>query len=170
MRVPRVDEKLCHPVPPQKLAVILARRKAQSVADSLVGRCSIRIVVAADTVVSHRHHLLGKPANPGEATEMLRLLSGRTHQVITGICVARPGGSMVTGCEISSVKFRRLSSEMIHAYVSTGEPLDKAGAYGIQGHGALLVERIEGCYFNVVGLPLALLDKLLSKYRYKQVR
>jgi septum formation protein len=83
--------------------------------------------------------------------------------VITGVCVIGADGTMTKGCEVSSVRFRRLARRTIKWYLATGEPMDKAGAYGIQGRGALLVERVDGCYFNVVGLPLALLEKMLNK-------
>ncbi len=163
VRAPGTDETLSGPVPPEKLAVGLARRKALSVFKSLGRRYSDRVILAADTVVSYRHHLMGKPAGPAEARRMLGILSGRTHQVITGVCVIGSDGGMAKGYEVSSVKFRRLSPETIEWYLATGEPMDKAGAYGIQGRGALLVARVEGCYFNIVGLPLALLDRLLIK-------
>lgn len=163
VRVPRVDEKLPGAVSPEKLAAGLAERKARAVLGSLDARSRGRVVLAADTVVSYRHHLMGKPASLTEAEGMLRILSGRTHQVITGLCLVRPDGRTVTGHEASSVRFRKLSPEAIRRYVRTGEPMDKAGAYGIQGRGALLVERVEGCYFNVVGLPLALLDRMLAR-------
>lgn len=163
VHAPQVDEAFSGRISPERLAVGLARRKALSVLASLIRRRSGRAILAADTVVSYRHHLMGKPADAAEAERMLRTLSGRTHQVITGVCIIGTDGRMASGFEMSSVKFRRLSSGTIERYVATGEPMDKAGAYGIQGRGALLVERVDGCYFNVVGLPLALLDKMLIK-------
>lgn len=165
VRVSRIDENIGDPVAPERLTTRLARKKALAVLPKLSPRLRNRVVLAADTVVSYRHHLMGKPETKAEAIRMLRILSGRTHQVITGLCLVGADGRTVTGCETSSVKFRRLSLEAIERYVRTGEPMDKAGAYGIQGMGALLVERVEGCYFNVVGLPLALLDRMLSKFQ-----
>lgn len=163
VRAPQADEAHSDPISPERLAVGLARRKALSVFGSLGRRFPGRVILAADTVVSYRHHLMGKPASPAEAGRMLGILSGRTHQVITGLCLIGPDGRTATGHETSSVRFRKLSRETIQRYVRSGEPMDKAGAYGIQGRGALLVARVEGCYFNVVGLPLYLLDKLLAK-------
>lgn len=163
VRIPVTDESAGGSPGPAALSVRLARRKALAARESLRGRQGGRVILAADTVVSYRHHLLGKPESEKEAAGMLGLLSGKTHQVITGLCLAGPGGRMATGRETTAVKFRRLSPDTIRWYLSTGEHADKAGAYGIQGHGALLVERVEGCYFNVVGLPLALLDRMLTK-------
>ncbi len=159
-----VDERNGVNGSPEELSVGLAKLKAEASVRALRGRLGGRVILAADTVVSYRYHLLGKPENDREASRMLRLLSGRTHQVITGVCLAGPGGHVMTGHEASSVRFRRLSPAMVRWYVSTGEPQDKAGAYGIQGRGALLVKRVEGCYFNVVGLPLGLLDRMLAKF------
>lgn len=119
------------------------------------------IVLAADTVVIMDNKILGKPGDEQEAREMLKLLSGNIHEVVTGICVIhRPAGlagerlRIYQDAEITKVSFRRLGIKEIEAYIKSGEPMDKAGAYGIQGLGALLVEKIEGCYYNVVGLPL----------------
>ncbi|MCR4441027.1 MAG: Maf family protein [Peptococcaceae bacterium] len=119
------------------------------------------VVLAADTLVVLGNRVLGKPQDAQEAAEMLAFLSGRVHQVMTGICVVDHSENSGSGhvdvyqdVEVTSVFFRHLTSREIQAYVNSGEPLDKAGAYGIQGLGALLVERIEGCYYNVVGLPL----------------
>jgi septum formation protein len=107
---------------------------------------------------------LGKPANKADARRMLRALSGRTHEVISGVCLLRkPGGRKLLAAETTRVKFRRLSRQEIEDYVSTREPYDKAGAYAIQGRAGFFVERIEGDYFNVVGLPVALILCLLRK-------
>lgn len=164
VKAPSIDESSLKNVSPSRLAVALAKRKAESIRRRLRGRSGNRVILAADTVVIYRRHLMGKPGGRDEAEGMLRILSGRTHQVITGLCLLGTDGRSVTGHEVSSVKFRRLSPGMIRWYVSTGEPMDKAGAYGIQGRGALLVERVEGCYFNIVGLPLALVDRLIGKF------
>jgi septum formation protein len=136
-----------------------ARAKAASVAARMVPGT---LVVAADTVVVLGRKMLGKPRDSERAARMLRHLSGRLHRVLTAVAVHRAGEETgLSACEETRVRFRPLSEEEIAAYVSSGEPLDKAGAYGIQGLGALLVERLEGCYFNVVGLPLVALHRLL---------
>ncbi len=116
-------------------------------------------VVAADTLVVVKDRVLGKPQGPQEARTMLAELSGREHRVITGVTV-RWGEKERTGSRETRVRFRTLGPDEIDRYVATGEPLDKAGAYGIQGRGILLVESLEGCYTNVVGLPLGLLREL----------
>jgi septum formation protein len=121
------------------------------------------IVVGADTVVVARGFRMGKPDNEAQAVEMLRRLQGRTHEVWTGIAVVR-GQDARTAAECTRVQFGRLTEEEIRRYVATREPLDKAGAYGIQGLGALLVRRIEGDYFNVVGLPLYRLRLVLAEF------
>ena len=119
-------------------------------------------VVAADTIVVLDKTVLGKPQNAAQAKEMLALLSGKTHEVYTGVCV-RHSGKLWFGFERTKVTMRDLPAQEIDDYVATKEPLDKAGAYGIQGKGALLVKKIDGCYFNVVGLPLVCLRGLLEK-------
>lgn len=118
-------------------------------------------VVAADTVVVADDKILGKPGTEAAAQEMLRLLSGRCHEVLTGVAVQYRGKFASDVCT-TRVYFRSLTEAEIAAYAATGEPLDKAGAYGIQGRGALLVEKIEGCYNNVVGLPLTRLYAMLA--------
>ena len=119
-------------------------------------------VIAADTVVVVDEVILGKPADAQEAAAMLARLSGRTHQVLTGVAVKYAGKELAQVCA-TKVFFRELTQGEIAAYVGSGEPLDKAGAYGIQGKGALLVEKIEGCYNNVVGLPLTMLYSMLKE-------
>ena len=119
-------------------------------------------VIAADTVVVAEGVILGKPQNEEDAVEMLKQLSGKTHKVMTGIAVSYAGEMLAEVCE-TEVVFRKLTDEEIKKYVATGEPLDKAGAYGIQGMGAVLVEKINGCYNNVVGLPLTRLQLILAK-------
>ena len=118
-------------------------------------------VLGADTVVVADGRILGKPADGDEAKSMLRLLSGRTHDVLTGVCLL-DSSECRTFVERTVVRFRELSEREVQTYVDSGEPLDKAGAYGIQGRASKFVERIEGCYFNVVGLPIARLYKLLE--------
>ena len=119
-------------------------------------------VIAADTVVVAEGVILGKPKNEEDAIEMLKQLSGKTHKVMTGIAVSYAGEMLAEVCE-TEVVFRELTDEEIKKYAATGEPLDKAGAYGIQGMGAVLVEKINGCYNNVVGLPLTRLQLILAK-------
>jgi septum formation protein len=118
-------------------------------------------VLAADTIVTLDNQILGKPSNPADAARMLRLLSGRTHQVITGVALISATSTQV-GAETTAVTFRALTEQEIAAYIATGEPMDKAGAYAIQGRAARWIPRIEGDYFNVVGLPIALVSSLLD--------
>jgi septum formation protein len=119
------------------------------------------VVLGADTTVTLDGHILGKPEDPADAARILRLLSGRTHQVITGVAVVTAARTVATA-ETTAVRFLALSDEEIAAYIATGEPMDKAGAYAIQGRAARWIPRIEGCYFNVVGLPIALVSTLLE--------
>lgn len=124
------------------------------------------IVLAADTIVVFQGQVLGKPVDADDARRMLLSLSGSVHDVMTGICVSKgkgPARIIYQDVELTKVYFRELSPREIEAYVESGEPLDKAGAYGIQGLGGMLVERIEGCYYNVVGLPLVRTMNLLRK-------
>jgi septum formation protein len=121
-----------------------------------------QIVIGADTTVVVDDEMLGKPGDAGEAEVMLGKLSGRTHTVITAVAVCRSGETWSSVEEVE-VTFRKLSSGEIKSYVATGEPMDKAGAYGIQGFGATIVDRIEGDYFAVMGLPLARLVRLLAE-------
>ena len=135
-----------------------------------VGKCQAVVkikgdslpVIAADTVVVAEGVILGKPQNAEDAVEMLKQLSRKTHKVLTGIAVSYAGEMLAEVCE-TKVVFRDLTDEEIKNYVATGEPLDKAGAYGIQGKGAVLVEKIDGCYNNVVGLPLTRMQLILAK-------
>jgi septum formation protein len=132
----------------------LARDKARSVPGDLV--------LGADTTVLLDDTLLEKPADPADALRMLRRLQGRTHEVITSVAlVAR--GTLYQATDITRVTFRPASDTLLEAYIATGEPMDKAGAYGIQGYGAALVERIEGDFFGVMGLPLRLVLQLLEE-------
>ncbi len=123
------------------------------------------LVISADTIVVYERQILGKPSTENEAYEMLKLLSGKTHQVYTGIGLfLKKYDGLKLDAVCTNVTFRKLSEEEILAYINTGEPFDKAGAYGIQGQGALLVERIEGCYYNVVGFPLAKFYLMLNEF------
>jgi len=144
---------------PIAYVVRLAREKAQAVFNELGD--SRAVVLGADTTVTLDNHILGKPADAADAARMLRMLSGRTHRVITGVAVVTAKGAEVAA-EVTAVRFLTLSDEEIAAYVATGEPMDKAGAYAIQGRAAKWIPRVEGCYFNVVGLPLALVSALLE--------
>jgi septum formation protein len=121
------------------------------------------IVLGADTTVTLDNQILGKPCDPADAARMLRLLSGRTHRVITGVALVTASRTEVAA-EVTAVKFLTLSEEEITAYIATGEPMDKAGAYAIQGRAARWIPRIEGDYSNVVGLPLALVSTLLASH------
>jgi septum formation protein len=120
-----------------------------------------QVVLGADTTVTLDNHILGKPESPSDAARMLRLLSGRTHRVITGIALVTAASTHVAA-EETAVQFLTPSEEEIAAYIATPEPIDKAGAYAIQGYAARWIPRIEGDYFNVVGLPISLLSTLLK--------
>jgi septum formation protein len=155
---PHVDER---PEPgelPEMQAARLAREKALSVAARSPGA----LVLAADTVVVLGDRAMGKPVSPADARRMLRELAGREHRVVTAVALARDG-RVRERCDVTRVQFRHLADEAIDAYVTTEEPLDKAGAYGVQGYGAVLVERIEGDFFGVMGLPLRLVVDLLEE-------
>lgn len=155
-----VDESVSPGLTPAQVVESLSARKGEAVAaEAAPGD----LVLSADTVVALDGAILGKPRDRAEAEAMLTALSGRTHQVYTGVTLLQDGRRL-TGHEVTAVTFRPLSPEEIAAYVSTGEPMDKAGAYGIQGLGALLVERLEGDYFNVMGLPLCRLGQMLAQF------
>lgn len=139
---------------PIEHAVEVAKKKARDVYSRYGGT-----VVGADTIVVLDGKILGKPKDGEEAREMLKTLSGRIHKVITGYCILHEGKE-ITGYVVTEVKFRDLSEEEIEWYVSTGEPFDKAGAYGIQGKGSILVEWIKGDYYNVVGFPMKVILEL----------
>jgi septum formation protein len=162
----------------------LAREKAQAVYDSQgtreqgtegtgtegTGACGAAdrayaqdgiVVLGADTTVTLDGHILEKPRDAEDAARMLRMLSGRTHRVITGVAVVDAQGCEVAA-EMTAVQFVKLSEQEIAEYIATGEPMDKAGAYGIQGRAAKWIPRVEGCYFNVVGLPLAVVSAMLK--------
>jgi septum formation protein len=156
-----VDERIRPGEQAREYAVRVALDKARTAA----AQFRAGIIIAADTIVVLEEHILGKPADAGDAGRMLALLSGGMHQVITGLAVMDAGtGRTITEAATTAVWFRDLTPQEISAYVGTGEPLDKAGAYGIQEKGALLVRKIEGCYFNVVGLPLSTLARILREF------
>ena len=147
------------PLDPSERVLLLSRRKAEDVA-SRVGR---GLVLGADTVVVADGEVLGKPRHAQEAREMLSRLAGRDHEVFTGLTlIDAPEGRSLSDFEVTLVRMRPLSQQETDWYVSTGEPMDKAGAYGIQGRGGVLIERIQGCFYNVVGLPLAKLTRMLG--------
>ena len=156
---PDIDEHMDRELPPEELVRRISLEKALAVQEQ-EGNTSI--IIAADTVVALDGAVLGKPADERDAARMLSALSGRTHQVFTGLTVAC-GADVRTVSEETAVTFRPLTAEEIAAYVRTGEPMDKAGAYGIQGYGALLVEGIRGDYYNVMGLPVCRLGGLLRE-------
>jgi septum formation protein len=143
----------------------LARAKAQTVFEQIAKNSADSkenlAVLGADTTVTLDGQILGKPADAADAARMLRLFSGRSHRVITGVALATEQGTEVAA-EVTAVRFLTLSDAEIEAYIATGEPMDKAGAYAIQGRAARWIPRVEGCYFNVVGLPLALVSALLE--------
>ncbi len=155
----RGGEEMDLRLPPGALVEALALAKAQEVA---AGAAPRDIVIGADTVVTVDGRVLGKPGDEAEAAAMLRALSGRVHQVYTGLAVLR-GAEVQVGHEVTAVRFRALEEREIAAYIATGEPMDKAGAYGIQGRGALLIEGIEGDYCSVVGLPVCRLGRMLAQ-------
>lgn len=145
---------------PGELPIAYAQRLARDKALAVLARHPEETVLGADTIVVVDGHLLEKPIDDADATRMLRLLSGRKHEVITGVCVANSRFQQ-TEAEVTQVWFTPLSDDEITAYVRTGEPMDKAGAYAIQGIASRWAKRVEGCYFNVVGLPVARVYRLL---------
>lgn len=143
----------------EEAALRLAALKAKAVSPQRPGA----VILAADTLVSRGREILGKPAGLQQARAMLKALSGAEHQVVTGYCLLQDGRQF-SGLAVTRVRFRSLSSREIEAYLATGEPMGKAGAYAIQGRGAALVEEVDGSYTNVVGLPLAaLIDLMLAR-------
>ncbi|OFV83893.1 MAG: septum formation protein Maf [Acidobacteria bacterium RIFCSPHIGHO2_01_FULL_67_28] len=161
---PEVDETYPGGEDPAAFAERLALAKAAQIAQRFTAKDDV-VVLGADTVVVADGEVLGKPVSADDARAMLRKLSGIAHRVITGVALAAPGAARrAVGHEVTRVFFRPLTEEEITAYVATGEPLDKAGAYAAQGRAARFVTRVEGCYFNVVGLPVALVDRLLRDW------
>ena len=157
VRVADVDETM-EPCPPEEAVARLSRKKAEA-----VPRTDREVVIGADTVVVLDGNILGKPADAADAFRMLRFLSGRRHQVMTGVTVLQ-GNRAVTVTEVTEVSFRQLTDREILDYIATGDPMDKAGSYGIQSGGALFVDGICGDYYNVVGLPLCRLGQILKEF------
>lgn len=156
VRVADIDEAMDPAKPVCEEVARVSLRKAEA-----VPRGNDDIVIAADTVVVCNGQVLGKPADEADAFRMLRLLSGKDHQVMTGLAVLR--GSAATVCtEVTDIHFRELSDREILAYIRTGEPMDKAGSYGIQGGAALFAEKMVGDYYNVMGLPVCRLWQILT--------
>ena len=153
------DERMPDTDDPAEIVRTLSRQKAEEVARDFE---KSDVIIAADTIVWFEGRALGKPKDPADAAAMLRRLSGRTHSVFTGVCVIS-GGILLSEAEESLVRFRQMSEKEIASYVASGEPMDKAGAYGAQGLGGLFVERIEGSFSNVIGLPMCRLGNMLKK-------
>jgi len=147
-----------------KYAMEMSRKKALRTAERIRPDADDTIVIGADTVVSIDGHILGKPADRKEAENMLRMLENRWHEVTTGVTlVSAKSMETITEKEVTRVKMSQYPRGFLERYISSGEPFDKAGAYGVQGLASLIVERIEGCYFNVVGLPVFRLSRMLEK-------
>ncbi|MEG2420727.1 MAG: Maf family protein [Oscillospiraceae bacterium] len=157
---PDIDERVDERVPPSEIVEQLSLQKAMAVAERAPEGA---LVIAADTIVTLEGAILGKPHDEIDAFKTLSALSGGRHQVYTGLTVLC-GERTVTEHEVTTVTFRELTEEEIDDYISTGEPMDKAGSYGIQGYGALFVSEIAGDYPNVVGLPVARLGKILESF------
>jgi septum formation protein len=161
-----IDETRNHGESPLEYVQRLAREKAEAVA--LAHKTGV--VLGADTTVVVDQHLLGQPLDDEDARKMLRLLSGKWHEVLTGVCLVRIGGETKVDVETTRVRFAAMSESEIDWYVSTGEPKGKAGAYAIQGRAALFIEEIEGDYFNIVGLPIRLVYEMASKSTRATIR
>ena len=163
--VPEVDESPLASETPADTALRLARLKALAVSAAQPGRTCI----GADTVVDVDGRNFGKPHDREDARRMLYVLSGREHAVHTGVALAQDGTILADGLETTAVRFAALDDEEIESFVSSGMGDDKAGAYAIQGIGATLVERIDGCYYNVVGLPIRLLYSLVKRLKLENL-
>lgn len=160
VKVADIDETMDASRPPQEQVAEVSARKAAAIA---AVSSPDDIIIAADTIVVVEDTILGKPHSEQEAKEMLHLLSGRTHRVMTGVTV-RKGAESVSHTEITEIRFRDLSDAEIDAYVASGDPMDKAGSYGIQNAAAIFVSGMHGDYFNVMGLPLCSLTQLLRRF------
>ncbi|MCH5193055.1 MAG: septum formation protein Maf [Oscillospiraceae bacterium] len=154
-----IDETIPEGIAAERSAEYLAVKKAEHISEKYPDS----LVIGSDTVVIIGGEILGKPADKADAERMLRKLSGKVHTVVTGVCLSLGGRSESFSNE-TKVKFYPLTDEEISAYIATGEPMDKAGAYGIQGFGSVLVEGIEGDFFNVMGLPVASLKRKIEEF------
>lgn len=151
-------------LPPDLYVRELAVLKAAVAVKAVRAEKRAAVIIAADTIVSLNGEIMGKPADSEDAYRMLKTLSGNTHEVYTGVCVINSDTGDASGKSVKTcVRFKKLTDEKIRAYIATGEPFDKAGAYGIQGMGKLLIDSISGDYFNVVGLPVAALADILER-------
>ena len=160
VRVPDTEENFPQGLSPREVVCYISREKS----DAAAALCTDdEIVITADTMVFLDDRRLGKPKDAADALAMLTALQGRRHTVCTGVTV-RQGSRILTEAESTEVCFRPATEEELRAYIATGEPMDKAGAYGIQGLGALLVEGIQGDFFNVMGLPILRLSRMLSTF------
>lgn len=157
VRVADIDETMDPAKPPFDEVARVSRKKAEA-----IPRTPEDIVIAADTIVVCDNAVLGKPADEEDAFRMLSMLSGRSHQVMTGLTVCR-GEKVTVITEVTDVHFRPLTSREIRDYIATGEPMDKAGSYGIQGGASVFADRIEGDYYNVIGLPVCRLSCILKE-------
>jgi len=145
----------------------LALMKARHVA----GKVKRGLVIGADTIIVHRRTIIGKPRNRKEARKILNRLNGSIHSVVTGIAIVNAATRKEAATSVkTSVKLKRMSDQEIESYLATGEPLGKAGAYAVQGKGAIFIERINGCYYNVVGLPLPKLADMLKKFHISLIQ
>lgn len=156
--VPQVEESCPEGLTPEETVCHISRQKSLAVQAE-----PDHIVITADTMVFLDAQRLGKPQDEADALRMLRELQGRHHTVCTGVTV-RQGGTLLTRAQATQVWFRSATEQELRSYIRSGEPMDKAGAYGVQGLGALLVERIDGDFFNVMGLPLVLLSRMLAEF------
>ncbi|MCG7410201.1 Maf family protein [Paenibacillus sp. ACRRX] len=159
------DESLEEHWTPQDTVEQLALRKASTIVEIRQARRDEGIVIGSDTVVVHDRMILGKPHDDSDAFRMLSMLQGKAHDVFTGVaCIDVRTGNTLVRHRHTRVWMRHLNNAQIERYIASGEPRDKAGSYGIQGLGATIVDRIEGCYFNVVGLPVSLLAEMLTAF------
>ena len=159
---PEIEEKTSSKERPEEIVMALSFQKASQVASKFKGE---EIVVGADTIVVYNGRILGKPKDEVEAFKTIELLNDKEHQVVTGISIIKANSNIkIIDYERTIVKFRKLTNKKIQKYIDTKEYIDKAGGYGIQGYGELLVEYIKGCYYNVVGFPIGKFDFLLEKH------
>ena len=161
IRIPEADESYPDDLTPQGIVEHISRAKAAAAAALCTEE---EIVITADTMVFLDHERLGKPRDEADAFRILSLLSGRHHEVMTGMTVVR-GDEVITHTEVTRIHFRQLHPEEIRAYIASGEPMDKAGAYGIQGGAALFADQMEGDYYNVMGLPVCRLAMILRQLK-----